>query len=1246
MTTLLLHVFDSLARDQRILRATEEEVEVEYISGEESDSSEYRSSKRKSKKNSSYNNRELVIHLFGTTPNGTTARVEITGFRPFFFVELPKCSSATEEQKWKHKLEELVKLKTGKLYDQIQYELVHKQKLIGYTANKVYPFVKLSFPSMGLFYETRKHFLNENQEPTLKLPGSDYLKVYETNIDPMLRFFHLRNLQPCGWMTCIGEEIETEDTTLIKLRCDWEDISPSSPPPSVVSAPFYHAFWDIEVYSHDGEFPVATQGYRRVAKQILSIAKTHEEIPELLVEAFTKTESRIKIPPLLKPKYPPSAKEVESTVKSMKFDSIWNESDRIPAFTKLLDSKFNRLAPLAGDPIIQIGTTCWKMGSQTSERHIFVLGGCDDVPNSVVHRFKTEKDLILSWFQWVIEKNFDVFVGYNIFGFDEKYVWERLCELNLEQEDSVQQLTRLWDEGGVMKMQEKFLSSSALGDNTLYMWNTPGRLRIDLLGHVRRKTPMPSYKLDSVAAAFMSGKLTGISKLDEKNRWLLKTKQKGDARVGRYVQILDEMGEDLSEKMMIVEIPSEGIVVESEEDLLAVSGEASKWAVVKDDLPPKEIFSCHRGSDSDRARIAAYCVQDCDLVLELYKKLDVFNEAMSMANVCSVPISYIFTRGQGVKIESLIFKECMLKNQLIQVIGRPKGSEDSYEGAIVLDPEPGFYADSPIGVCDFSSLYPSTIISENISHDMLISVKDYTLDGKLVTIRYESEVKESEAPKGTRWTDIEFDIWRPDPSDTRKNPVKKRVGVRVCRYAQPLNDVKGTLPEINAMLLAARKAKRAEIPKTDDPFKKALLDAEQNAYKITGNSLYGQLGSPTFKIRWQELAASVTAYGRKQILFSKAAIEKFYGKEAKDSRCEAVITYGDTDSIFVNFNPKNPETGERLKGREAVVATMELTEEAGKFITQALKSPHDFEYDKVFYPFIIFSKKRYVGNKYEDSPDEFKETSMGIVLKRRDNAPLLKMCYGAAINKLLNEKDIPAAVEAVKGYVKELVEGKMKLSQLTITKSLRAEYAATPPAHKMLADRIKARDPGNAPASGERLGYVYIQAGTGQQASKLQGDRVETPSYILEKGLKPDAEYYIQHQLYNPLAQLFGIMVENIPGFVPPAKGWSVDVDKRIGEREIMAGDLLFRDGMNMCKKTATRDFMKMFGVTTPTEQASKSTRTPKQYPITPITPITSKQQMSLLSFIKDTAMIEDSYLAKGMKAAKRQAKSKEKTSS
>ena len=1187
-----VHIYDCLSRDERIIKETESEKEVEYLSAYDSDDG------RSRKPKTSYNDRKthhMVIHLFGMDAKGQAMRIDVNGFRPFFYVALPN------ELIDHSPIEKHLRTKLRGDVDLIEFKIENHQKFYSYTGGKSFRFLKMSFQSLSMFYTVRKEFLDDKQCPKMSIKGGKPLDVYESNIDPMLRFFHMRGISPCGWVCVKGDEVESE--TGLRYQCDWKDIGPGAGG----VAPLLHAFWDIECYSHSGEFPQANP----VKKPCLSGCKA----------------------------------------------------------TKCSVCQAN-----GGDPIIQIGTTLWNHAGLL-ERHIFVLDTCDPVTSVNVHVCKTEKELLIGWCQMMIDRNVNVFIGYNIFGFDEKYLWQRLEKFGLEQEDAVQGLSLLAQEGKEMKLDEKRLSSSALGDNFLFMWNTPGRLRIDLLGHIKRKAQLPSYKLDSVAAVYLSGKLTGFEQV-EGRRWLIKVskKEKGDARVGRAVQLLDDLGEQLTEKMVIQEIVSDGFIVEVgevDEDLRAVAGGAVRWAVTKDDVSPQDIFRLHRGSAADRAVVAAYCVQDCDLTLELYKKLDVFNEAMAMANVCWVPISYIFTRGQGIKIESLIFEYCMHSRQLIKVLPSSYGGtafgagaatetqEDSYEGAIVLTPTPGFYT-VPVGVCDFSSLYPSTIISENISHDSLVWAKDYDMEGKLVCVSYGSVDDERWAPTGTQWTDIEFDILRPDPEDTRKHPVKRKVGVRHCRYAQPAGDEKGSLPKIVAKLLAARKATRAMIPKTDDPFKKALLDAEQNAYKVTANSLYGQLGSPTFKIRLQNLAASVTAYGRKQIIFSKDAIEQFYGPAAADPRCSAEIVYGDTDSIFVGFNPKNPTTGEALTGREAREATKALTEEVGAFITGALKAPHDFEYDKIFAPFIIFSKKRYVGNKYEDSVDDFKETSMGIVLKRRDNAPLLKMTYGAAIDRLLNHQDVPGAVEAVKSKVRDLVEGRMKLSQLTITKSLRAEYKTTPPAHKVLANRIAERDPGNAPASGERIGYVYVQALAGQVPSKLQGDRVETPGWIEKHGLKPDFEYYIDHQLYNPIAQLFSIMVESMPGFVAPT--WATDPDKLIAQREALAGRLLFEEGLSACRRDAKRSFIKMFaGAGAATAGTSAVTpQSPRVFRAAPTDNTMAaaeaaafgagggakklKQQSIMSAFAIDTALMSDERLAKSMravKAAKRKTNSK-----
>jgi DNA polymerase elongation subunit (family B) len=1093
------HILDALSRDQfiEVTRETEEEQEIEY-SWEDPDVSY-------GKQDNGKKQCAMVIHLFGMTADGDSLRCDIEGFRPYLYVKVPP---TLDIHQFRDQLGE------GKPAS-LSIERVKRKELYGFTADEDFTFFKMSVSNMKDFRAIKNILLNDHQEPIFTLSKkSGPLPVYESGLDPLLRFFHLRDIAPCGWVTVDASDDGFDDDTDIRvLKCSWEDIGPEHSPPKP-SAPFKTLFWDLECYSHSGEFPVA------------------------------------------KPSGPRSP----------------------------------------GDPIIQIGCVL-KDSDGTIQRTIFVLGECDKIATATVKHYPNEREMLSAWFEWLIDTNPDVWVGYNIFGFDEKYLWHRAEALGISMDPALQKMSRLFGHGGRVRLDEKRLSSSAMGDNFLYTLSLQGRLQIDLFHVVKRGYQLPSYKLDEVTKYFLSGKLKSVSRNPD-GSWDIKTSATGNAKVGRAVVLLDETGDELTDKLAITEVGAGFIrVVPSDADSELDTDLAVKWVIVKDDVSPADIFRLHRGSPADRATIAAYCIQDCDLTMDLYNKLETFNNAMCMANVCSVPITMIFTRGQGVKIESLIFKFCNKSNLTIvtqtstpfnqqadpQPRFGPDGIEinevqDSYEGAIVLDPVPGFYTKSPIGVCDFASLYPSTIESENISYDSLLWTKDYGLDGQEVkTSAYGDIDKYQKAGEamGCRWIDISFDIWKPDPQDFRKNPKKIKTGVRVCRYAQYPGSRKAALPQIVQGLLAARAAKRAEGKKEPDPFRKALLDAEQLAYKLTANSLYGQLGSGVFKVRLQHLAASVTAYGRKQILFAKATIEHFYGPQAADPRCSAVVVYGDTDSLFVEFNPKNPETGDALSGQEAVQATIDITTEAGQLITKALKRPHDFEFDKAFYPFIIFSKKRYVGNMYEENAVEYVQKSMGIATKRRDYAPIVKTIYGGAIKILLANKDVASAAAFVKKWVNDMMDNKVSLNQLMLTKSLRSEYKSqTPPAHKALADRIAARDPGNAPASGDRLSFIYFKQPPGFRGT--QGDRVETPAFIKANGLKPDPEYYIEHQLENPVGQLFSILVDQLPGARPPPQGWNSDPDMQAAEREIYARDYLFKPA----KHKNTNTLLKAWGIT------------------------------------------------------------------
>ena len=147
----------------------------------------------------------------------------------------------------------------------------------------------------------------------------------------------------------------------------------------------------------------------------------------------------------------------------------------------------------------------------------------------------------------------------------------------------------------------------------------------------------------------------------------------------------------------------------------------------KEDLSPKQLFENYKdGSSSKIKEIAVYCVKDCVLVNELINKLQVITNNMGMSNVCIVPFSYLFTRGQGIKIFSLVAKFCNEEDFIIKDLSSDDIDKNSYEGAIVFVPTPGVYFE-PVVVMDYNSLYPSSMIAENISHDSILGYKEYKL---------------------------------------------------------------------------------------------------------------------------------------------------------------------------------------------------------------------------------------------------------------------------------------------------------------------------------------------------------------------------------------------------------------------------------------------------------------------------------------------------------------------------------------
>ena len=542
--------------------------------------------------------------------------------------------------------------------------------------------------------------------------------------------------------------------------------------------------FDIECTSSHGDFPVPIKTYKKTANEFVYFYNTIKDsewysiikpkLNDALISMFSETSIYLSN---VYPKYKVNITCIQEFIdkymdeihdilneKSNK-ERFFDEYEIEPTIANQLEQLFNEHLPeLQGDKIIQIGSTVHTYGqTQCSYKNIITLDTCDDIPGVDVFSCKTEKEMIKEWCKLINRIDPDIITGYNILGFDFEYIFKRASELNCK--SSVLKCSRMKDHKS--KYVEKMLASSAMGENILKYFEMEGRVFIDLMKVVQRDHKLDSYKLDNVAAHFICGKI--LKSKDNK----LYLDSLAALNCGDFVKINGT-------KCKIIDLQEDYILIDRDIE------NPKTWGLAKDDVSPKEIFECQKGSSNDRAKIAKYCIQDCSLCNLLVIKLEVIANNLGMANVCHVPLSYIFMRGQGIKIFSLVAKQCREDEFIIPVIKYEQDDaleeEDGYEGAIVLDPSPGIYVDNPINVMDYASLYPSSMISENISHDSIV------LDSKYDNI------------EGISYVDITYDIFN------GIGDKKKKVGEKVCRYAQ--NDNKSVLPRILMKLLSQRKSTR------------------------------------------------------------------------------------------------------------------------------------------------------------------------------------------------------------------------------------------------------------------------------------------------------------------------------------------------------------------------------------------------------------------------------------------------------
>lgn len=1154
-------------------------------------------------------NKKFVIRLFGKTSDGKTVYTKVTDYQPYFYVEVPKKIGPNMVDCLMDEIKKRVYPKDNvdslKLYKVVKRHDLYK----GFVNNKLFNYFLLKFSDMDGLRAYERAFKHID-----KVTGEDkgvYLKsisytpikfsIFESNMEPILRCMHIQKLSACGWAKINGGEYKNIEENDIRSCCDinisakWTSLKNIE---SNKMTPLVIASYDLECTSKDGSFPLA------------------------------------------------------------KRDS---------------------------DAIIQIGTTFSRFGEKDCfYRHIITLGTCDNLEGTTVESYDNEEDVLIAWTKLLRRTNPDIITGYNIFGFDNKYLHGRAKKLGIQ--NKFARLGRINNEQS--KYIKKKLQSAGLGDNRLKYYEQTGRVQFDLMKVIMKDYQLPSYKLDAVASYFIKETVTEIKINNSDNTTTISSKNTYGARKGQYITITynDGISDDKhmdGKKFQILEVTDKTIKVSEKIDTDIVGkGYKIYWCQAKDDIHPNEIFKCQKGSSKDRAKIAKYCVQDCELCNTLVAKLQIISNNVGMSNVCSVPLSYLFLRGQGIKIFSLVSRKCREKGFLIPVIRKPYKKEDNkeidsdddddsenkdkkekkklidakkieeqerirkenmrlqrqlremnnkefdilaekedgneeedddgYEGATVLEPTKGVHYD-PIAVVDYSSLYPRSMIHRNLSHECIVLDPQY--DNLPGYIYHEATYNNNDGTTTTK------------------------------RFAQKYDNEKGLipgiLPEISLELLDARTKTKKLMEEEKDPFMKMVLNGLQLAYKVTANSLYGQTGASVSAIYMKDIAACTTATGREMLLFSKYCMEIIYyavvnfiagnkiklehfdkmfttaqkqsgeyfktfpklftdtfiskfikidkktplnlklfkqfirtfvdyvndpkltydklmelllskvpdkkfntkkkGWENKEQflkvykvkikecmegkEIDPEVIYGDTDSTFNNFRLKDTKTGKRLQDRTALATAIQLGIMFSNTIFLFLPSTHDQSYEKTMWPLILLSKKRYAGNLYEFDLDHFYLKYMGIVLKRRDNAQIVKIVCGGIIDQILNKRSAKGAIEYTQKMLHKILSGEFSIDKFIITKTLKSGYKNRKQiVHAVLADRMAERDPGNKPAPNERIPYVYIEV---DHEVELQGERVEHPDYVIEKKLKIDYLFYITNQIMKPAIQFLEHLAEN-----------------------------------------------------------------------------------------------------------------------
>jgi DNA polymerase zeta len=492
----------------------------------------------------------------------------------------------------------------------------------------------------------------------------------------------------------------------------------------------------------------------------------------------------------------------------------------------------------------------------------------------------------------------------------------------------------------------------------------------------------------------------------------------------------------------------------------------------------------------DLAKVLDYFITRVQLNLDILEANEIIPRTSEQARLLGVDFFSVISRGSQFKVESTMFRIAKPENFILISPSRKQvGQQNALECLpLVMEPQSAFYT-SPVLVLDFQSLYPSVMIAYNYCYSTCL--------GRIVSWRGRNKMGFMDFKREPQLLELVKDHINIAPNGMMYVKPEMRKSL--------LAKMLGEILETRVMVKSGMKQDK------DDKTLQQLLNNRQLALKLLANVTYGYT-SASFSGRMpcSEIADSIVQTGRE-------TLEKAIAIIHANSKWDAEVVYGDTDSLFIH-----------LKGRTREQA-FTIGEEISATITAANPRPIKLKFEKVYHPCVLLAKKRYVGFKYEHRNQKEPEfDAKGIETVRRDGTPAEQKIEEKALKILFRTADLSEVKRYFQEQCTKIMSGRISIQDFLFAKEVKlGSYSdrGPPPPGALIAAKRMLADPRTEPQYGERIPYVVI---TGAPGARLM-DRCVSPEMLLQNDhIEIDSEYYISKNIIPPLERIFNLVGANV----------------------------------------------------------------------------------------------------------------------